>query len=356
MSKSNADRPDVTIVVTARDRFSLAVRSLENLVAVTPAHARLIYIDAGSPASVASEVKRICSENGFRYERFEHFLSPCQARNRGHHLADTKYVAYIENDVMASQGWLEALVKCAEETGAEVVQPLICQGMPLHTEIHQAGGDFTDDMDAFFNGPPEARRLTDRHLNHQGKRVDEVELSRTETQVCEVHCFLARRDLFERFGDFDENMPCSKDHVDFSVTIWAKGGKIMLEPASIVTFCHPDRTHPVEPMDRPMFILRWSPNWQRKSLNHFRKKWGLESDPYFERYEKLTSWRYHDAVVRPMVRKLPMIGHSYKVQKMASTIMLPVISAIGTHLGKKQAAQTADWDSHQGQTSPSATR
>ncbi|KCZ94554.1 glycosyltransferase family 2 protein [Hyphomonas johnsonii] len=345
MTDSTPSQPNVTIIVTARDRFSLAVRALENLVAVTKPPFELIYIDAGSPTRVASELERICAENSFRYERFEHFLSPCQSRNRGHHLAQTKYVAFIENDVMASEGWLEALIKCADETGAEVVQPLLCQGVPLHTEIHQAGGNFTDDLDAFFNGPAEAHRLTDKHLNHQGKRVDEVELSRTETQVCEVHCILVRRDVFERFGDFDENMPCSKDHVDFSVTVWANGGRIMLEPSSIVTFCHPDRTHPVEPMDRKLFILRWSPAWQRKSLDHFRTKWGLESDPYFKKYEKLMTWRYRDGVVRPLVRKLPLIGHSHKVQSLATIALLPAIKAMGTRLGNQQAAQTANWDS-----------
>jgi GT2 family glycosyltransferase len=351
MTNLKNNQADVTVVVTARDRFSLAVRSLENLVAVTRHPYKLIYIDAGSPPSVAKNLKQICEKNAFEYVRFDHFLSPCQSRNRGHHMSNTKYVAYIENDVMASEGWLEALIKCGEETGAEVVQPLICQGLPLHTEIHQAGGNFTEDMDAFFNGPSQSRRLTDKHLNHQGKRVDEVELERTETQVCEVHCILVKRDTFERFGDFDENMPCSKDHIDFSITIWANGGRIMMEPSSVVTFCHPDRHNPVEVMDRPIFILRWSPNWQRKSLNHFRKKWGLESDPYFEKYQKLTKWRYHDGVVRPMIRKLPMIGHSYKVQAIASKAMLPIISAVGTHLGNRQASQTATWNSREFPTS-----
>tara|TARA_R110000787_G_scaffold14141_1_gene43915 strand:+ start:1833 stop:2879 length:1047 start_codon:yes stop_codon:yes gene_type:complete len=346
MSNSQLNQPAATVVITARDRFSLAVRTLENVVAVTRQPYKLIYIDSGSPKPVASELKRICEENGFRYERYDHFLSPCQARNRGQHLADTKYVAYIENDVMAAEGWLQALVKCGDETGAEVVQPLICQGMPLHTEIHQAGGNFAESIEGFFHGTPEQHRLLDSHLNDQGKRIDEVELKRMETQVCEVHCILVRRDTFQRFGDFDEGMPCSKDHVDFSISIWNKGGRIMFEPTAIVTFCHPDRTHPVEPMDWPLFILRWSPKWQRKSLAHFQKKWGLEKDPYFKKYQKLTSWRYHEGVVKPLVRKVPFIGHSYKVQSLASAAMLPMVSAIGTRLARKQAAQTADWNSH----------
>ena len=325
-----------TIVMTARDRFSLAPRALETIVEHTPRPYELIYVDGGSPREIAGEIEAICGRNGFRYVREDHFLSPCQSRNIGHRLTTTPYVVYVENDVMVSPGWLDKLVECADATGAEVVQPLICQGAPLHTEIHQAGGDFTDDLDAFFNGPEEKRRLCDNHLMHQGKRVDEVNLRRSEMQVTEVHSFLVRKDAFARLGDFDENMPCSKDHVDFSVNVWSKGGRIMLEPTSVVTFCVPSRVHPVEPMDRAFFLLRWSPKWQRQSLSHFQKKWKLENDPYFDRYLKLTGWRYREGVAKPLIRKIPFVGHSYKVQQAGSLLLMPLLKFIGARLADQQ--------------------
>ena len=326
-----------TLIMTARDRFSLAARALTEIAKVTAKPYELIYIDAGSPKSVAEEIRNVCEQNGFRYLRYDHFLSPCEARNIGHRLSTTPYVIYVENDVMVTEGWADALVNCAEETGAEVVQPLICQGAPLHTEIHQAGGNFTDDMDAFFNGPKEKRRLSDSHLSHQGEKVSDVALERTEIQVTEVHSFLVRRDAFAWLGDFDENMPCSKDHIDFSVNVWSKGGRIMLEPTSIVTFCVPSRVHPVEPVDRAFYLLRWSPKWQRQSLTHFQKKWGLENDPYFDRYLKLTGWRYREGVARPMIRKLPLVGRSYKVQQAGSILMMPFLEFIGARLADQQA-------------------
>jgi len=43
----------------------------------------------------------------------------------------------VDNDVIVSPGWLEALVACAGETGATVVSPLICQGTPLHDHAGQ---------------------------------------------------------------------------------------------------------------------------------------------------------------------------------------------------------------------------
>ena len=343
---SDAQKPEAkaTIVVTARDRFSLAVRSLNEIVKVTAKPYELIYVDGGSPKVVAKEVRAICEKNGFRYLRYDHFLAPCEARNIGLRHAGTPYVAYCENDIIVSEGWLANAVKCAEETGAEVVQPLICQGLPMHTEIHQAGGDFTDDMDAFFNGPEEQRRLSDSHLRHQGDKIKDVDLKRTEIQVTEVHSFLVRRDAFEWLGEFDENMPCSKDHIDFSINVWSKGGRIMLEPSSVVSFCVPNNTYAVEPMDRAFFMLRWSPAWQRKSLEHLQKKWKLENDPYFESYMSKRDWRYRAGVAKPLVRKIPLIGHSYKVQQIGVEMLMPILYFIGARLVEQQArrAHTRD--------------
>uniref|UniRef100_UPI002357582C glycosyltransferase family 2 protein n=1 Tax=Hyphomonas adhaerens TaxID=81029 RepID=UPI002357582C len=188
-----------------------------------------------------------------------------------------------------------------------------------------------------FNGTEDQRRLSDSHLWHQGEQVSDVELTRTETQVTEVHCFLVRRDAFDWLGEFDENMPCSKDHVDFSVNVWSKGGRIMLETTSVVTFCVPSRAHPVEPVDRAFFLLRWSPKWQRQSLSHFQKKWKLENDPYFDRYLKLTGWRYREGVAKPLIRKIPFVGHSYKVQQAGSLLLMPLLKFIGARMADQQA-------------------
>ena len=102
---------DVTIIVVHRDRFSLAVESLNQIVAATPGAYKLLYIDAGSPRKVAAELKHICDENGFRYERYDELLSPAQSRNRGHRLADTKYVAFIESCTFVADNWLQGLIR-----------------------------------------------------------------------------------------------------------------------------------------------------------------------------------------------------------------------------------------------------
>ncbi len=333
-SQSLKTAPDVTIIVVHRDRFSLAVDALNQVIAATHSPYKLLYVDAGSPRKVADELKRICLENGFTYQRHDEYLSPSQSRNRGLRTAETKYVAFVESCTFVADNWLEGLISCAEETGAEVIQPLMCQGKPFHTEIHQAGGTFTKDMELFFKGAPEDHVICDIDM-HQGKQVTDVPLTRSETQVTEVHCLLVKRDTFERFGDFDEAMLSTKDHLNFSMTVWKNGGRIMLEPSSLATFYVPNRHNPLKFSDYPYFILRWSPDWQAGSLTHFKKKWGLEGDPYFKERNDIITWRYREGILKPIARRIPLVGHSYKVQQFVIMVLEPVVVAIGSWMAKK---------------------
>lgn len=322
---SQSSRHLATIVVTQRDRFGLAVQSLDKLLQETPGVFELIYVDGGAPRHIGEALKERCEAQGFRYIRHDCYLTPNQARNIGQRSAETKYVVFIDNDVIVAPGWLDALVSCAEETGAEIVTPLICQNLPVHQEVHQAGGEFSDDPEEFFKGPVEARRITDRHT-HQGERVSELDLRRGPVQNSEFHCVLARREIFDLWGDLDEGLMATKEHIDFCMTVQKNGGRVILEPASVVTFVFPCREHPVHLEDWPYFALRWSPKWQRKSLEHFREKWSLHGDPYFEQRWKLLNWRHRDGLAKPLLRKVPFLGSSYKFRSLGAGMMTPFLA------------------------------
>lgn len=314
--------PLATIVVVPRDRFGVAVESLLSVIEDTPAPYNLVYIDAGSPAEVAKQLLAICEANDFRYVRLEGYVSPNTARNIGLRFVVTPYTVLMDNDVVVSPGWLEALVACAQETGAEVVAPLTCQGLPLHSEIHQAGGEFAADHRAFLTSPADARRITDINIK-QGEKVTGANLVRGETQCCEFHCVLVRSDTFERFGELDENLLASKDHLDFCMTVWAGGGRVLFEPAAVVTFLFPNGSRPLSKDDWAFFALRWSPSWQRASLDHFQKKWSLHEDPYFawRRSKDMLQWRISEGIAKPIVKKLPLLTRSYRVKTAAVRVV-----------------------------------
>jgi glycosyltransferase involved in cell wall biosynthesis/Flp pilus assembly pilin Flp len=330
----SATDPCVTIVVSPRDRFSLAVAALEDLISTTAFPFELIYIDAGSPAKIARQLERLVLSQRGIYVRVNGFLTPNEARNRGQRLATTPFVVFLDNDVFVSPDWLARLVETAIETGADVVAPLTCQGLPLHTEIHQAGGEFAPSLEQFLSGDQTSWSVTDIHLG-QGAKVGETRLQRSKIQCCEFHCTLVRRDVFARFGELDEGLLATKEHIDFSMTVWNGGGQILLDPRSIVTFRHPDKVNPVKLMDWPFFILRWSPEWQRSSLKHFQNKWGRGADPYFKQRETILTWRLSEGIVKPIVRALPPFLQRHRVMLFANAILLPMLANLGARLATR---------------------
>jgi len=91
--------------------------ALETLYEHTDLPFKLVYVDGNSPRHIKHFQCKLLSK-GFHLIRTEHFLSPNQARNLGLAQVDTKYVVFVDNDLLVQRGWLENLVQCADETGA----------------------------------------------------------------------------------------------------------------------------------------------------------------------------------------------------------------------------------------------
>ncbi len=264
------DHSAVTIVVVPRERFSFAARSLDSVLEHTPASVKLVYVDGGSPPPVRRFVERRASDRGFTLIRKNHYLSPNRARNAGLREVATKYVVFVDNDVLVSPHWLDALVDCAEQTGAWVVGPTYCEEEPAGEMIHMAGGE------ARIQTKEGRRRLIESH-RHGGRRLTEVrsQLKREPCELVEFHCLLARREVFDRIGLLDEQLLSTREHVDFCLTIEAAGGVIYYEPGSTVTYVPPP---PFAWSDLPFYLTRWSEGWNLASLRHFRAKWRLGDD------------------------------------------------------------------------------
>lgn len=153
MELSAMTEPQVTIVFVPRERFSCTRESLESIYEYTEIPFKLIYVDGNSPAKVRQYLQDQAHLKDFQIIRTDYYLSPNQARNLGLAQVATKYVVFIDNDVIVSPGWLKNLVQCAEETQATVVGPLMCQNQPLHEIVHFAGENPT------FGLTPQATKL-----------------------------------------------------------------------------------------------------------------------------------------------------------------------------------------------------
>jgi GT2 family glycosyltransferase len=315
------ESPEVTIAVVPRERFSYARASLEALYRYTDPPFRVVYVDGGSPSRVQRYLESAARDKGFDLIRSEEFLAPNRARNLALAKVRTKYAVFIDNDVIVGPGWLPPLVRCAEETNAAVVGPLVCESLPLHSTIHFAGGD--SHIDIVQREGRVERRLVETILR-QGQRVADVrqELRRVQTEVAEFHCMLVRTSVFDRLGPFDEAMLTVLENVDFCMAVAQAGGLVFLDPASIVTYA---AYAPLALSDIPFYLLRWNNRWTLATLQHLRDKWELTEDPDLEWHwtKRVPEWRRRDFLVHgTLLRRVP----SWKVQSVLAMGLMPLLS------------------------------
>lgn len=300
-SATSDNRPKITIIVAPRERFSYTQQSLDSIYAHTKLPFELIYVDGGSPEPVQRYLAQKIAEENFTIVRTDYFLAPNQARNLGLKQATTDYVLFIDNDVHVTDGWLDQLWQCAQETDATVVCPLTCIGQPLHQKIHLAGGEARIELE--LEGDSTRRRVHEVHyfVNRPVAQVRD-KLHQRQCEFAEFHCMLVKREIFDQIGLLDEKLLSTREHIDFCLNVTQAGGTIYCEPDSVVTYV-PDVLY--RWYDLAYFMLRWSDEWEIQSLKHFRKKWNLDKkDKYFKKRKKRLGHRRHAAFLRPLVRKL----------------------------------------------------
>ncbi len=346
--QANGEKPRVTIVVTPRERWGMAKEALESIYVATDIPFELVYIDGRSPAWLSEWLDQESAKRGFRIVRRDRYLTPNEARNLGVAASDTEFVVFIDNDVVCAPNWLGQLVAAADETGAEITAPLVCEGKPLHARVHQATGTFTYDKAAFYAAPHGERQLEDVMTFHKEDREKvKDQMKRSPTDTAEFHCMMVRRSLFDKIGPLDENLQATKEHIDFCIAAGQAGAKAIFEPSSVVTYVFPSRADPMTDDDLPYFLLRWSPKWQRQDLNYLKEKWGLNnggelaevSQPSYMRM------RHFQGVVNPTIRKIPVVRKSYKLTKLAGWLMHLYLNAkvnlLDAEFRKQRAAEAA---------------
>jgi GT2 family glycosyltransferase len=322
----------VTIVVSPRECFSYARESLASIFEHTRDPFTLVYVDGGSPRPLKRHLEARAGEAGFRLVRTEHYLSPNRARNLGLRHVTTKYVVFIDNDVIVTPGWLSALVGCAEETGATIVSPIICEGQPLHTIVHCAGGECGVREEPSGDG---LRRHLIDIIHDQGRPVADLPapLQRRPAGVAEFHCMLVRTEFLQRLGALDEGFVNSKEHLDLCLSAFADGGTVYLEPHSIVTWL----SAPLRWSDMPYYMLRWSDAWERASLDHLRAKWKLTEDEYFLRRYRQFGWRRKMSIIDPLSQRLAFGYGTRTLQKILVAVDRVVNARITRNYARRHA-------------------
>lgn len=306
----------VTVVVVPRDRFSMMVPTIERIQQETPSSVPVVIVDGGAPMDVRNNLEKLC--RSFRYQLLQssEYAAANQARNAGLDYVKTKYVVFVDNDVLVSKGWLEPLVVCAEETGAWVVGPVICERLPEATWLHGYDGELE-----LRTGSDGRRYYHDYHHNAHVRLADVRDrLKRQETGFVEFHCQLVAMEAYEKVGRYDEQIGNAYDYSEFLLRFADQKGKVMLEPDSLVTFVPPSG---ILPEEQEYFDLRWSEAWTDITERRLAEKFDLainhpegQSSHRFARAQRMLGKRW----LKPLRRRL---GQS-RVRYIERHLLVPI--------------------------------
>jgi GT2 family glycosyltransferase len=281
----------VTIIVVIRERFSHTKNSLESIYNNTSLPFDLIYVDCNSPSKIKHYLEIQAQEKGFHLIRLERYISQNQARNIALTHVKTEYVVFIDNDVLVKQNWLDALVQCADETGAWVVGPLCLEGADFQ-KVHMAGGTF-----AIKQRGRKQWIATRRPYVRIPLIKVQNEFKRQPCDIVEFHCCLTRIDVFEKLGPLDEYVMNVGNEEDLCLTVIKAGKSIFFEPASVISYIRPEK---LSFSDIPFFFTHWSQSWYKVSIDRLQEKWNIdECSPLIKGYSMFLKGQKYSICKKP---------------------------------------------------------
>lgn len=290
---------DVTVIVCPWQQFSRTKASLDSIFAFTSQPFELIYVDGNSPPKVRRYLEQQARARNFTLIRRDRYLTSAEAHNLALRHVQTKYVAFVDNGVLVTPGWLEAMIRCEHETGAWAVGPTYCTGSLAKMITYSAGPELRITEE-------DGQRRLHETAPCVGKPLADVRdsLQRRPCGYVKSHCMLTTKDVLARLEAFDERYTSYQEHRDFCLQIQRAGGSLFFEPSAVAVILTPP---PLAWSDLPLFLLRWSDAWLQPSIRHFALQWGLRTDDPM----LLGGVRFRDGERRRLFR--PVQGVAYRL-------------------------------------------
>jgi len=263
-----AAQTDTTVVVVHRESFGCTRRTLEHVLPRLDGNPRVICVDGGSPPHVRRALESTAASRGYLLLRSERFLTPNEARNQALPFVDTEFVLFTDFETELPSDVVTVLERTARSSGASIVGPMYLERRGQDIRVHMAGGrnQVVDDG---------ARRTLDEAHLHAGDVLSRLPaLDAGPTEQVEFHCMLVRRAVFDD-SLLDEGLWSLREHLDLCLQVRDRGGAVWFEPEASATYTYPER---MSLSDRAYWLLRWSDEWNERSLDEFGRTWRLATD------------------------------------------------------------------------------
>jgi glycosyltransferase involved in cell wall biosynthesis len=175
--------PEVSVIIPTYNRAGMVVEAVKSVLAQEDVDFELIVVDDGSSDATQEELSRFSS--GLRYHRQPH-SGVSSARNRGVKLSRAPLIAFLDSDDL----WLSSKLSTQK------------------TQMNADPGVFVCQTEEIWWRKGRRVNLKRRHQKPSG------DIFRRSLELCLVSpsAVMMRRELFERVGFFDEELPVAEDY------------------------------------------------------------------------------------------------------------------------------------------------
>ena len=213
--------PEISVIIPTYNRASMVVEAVESVLAQEVVDFELIVIDDGSTDE--TEARLSIYGSSLKYYQQEN-KGVSSARNRGLELSTAPLVAFLDSDDL----WLPSKLKIQHNYMAEHPEIQVCQT----EEIWWRNG----------------RRVNPK--KHHEKPSGDIFQRSLDLCLVSPSAVMMRRELFEKVGYFDEELPMAEDY-----DLWLRVAvdnpvPLIAEPLVIKRGGHQDQLSKVPAIDR----------------------------------------------------------------------------------------------------------
>ncbi len=265
---------DASLIVVSYNKLPYTRLCLEGMLTCVPRPRQIIVVDNGSTDGsrefLSGDFFRQCRNNSVDYALLnnEENLGACTARNQALALANSKYIAFVDNDLaVRSRSWLAVLAQRLESRlRLGLVGPKLVFPFPPYA-IECAGVAISPSGRVQYRGRGET--TPEQHGNYCPY------LQAGPVQCLISACWLMKRAVYEEIGGLDEVFnPAQFEDFDLCYRARENGWEVWYEPAAEMYHYENTTTAGSPDLNFRYITIRNGLEFKRRWQHRFRQEGG----------------------------------------------------------------------------------